>query len=261
MTSSRKTLLGAVHVHTAYSHDGRDSIAEIAEWARKAGLAFVAITDHAEDFDAAAFDRLRAECIEESRDGLEIIPGLEFRFPGHTGFHLLACGLAQWIEPTTPEEFLSMARAHAQLLIAAHPVIWRNVYPLSLLGQFDAIEVWNATYNTRYLPDPAAVRTVRALRSAGATTLAIVGLDQHDRRNDRGTRVEIDANGPTPLLALRSGAFTNIGVTMRFAPTVSWSPLHQSSLQVARTVWDTIERVQDRVARARKRAARGKSST
>jgi hypothetical protein len=258
MTSSRTTRLGAVHVHTAYSHDGRDSIAEVADWARKAGLAFVAITDHAEDLDGAAYERLCAECAEQSRDGLEIIPGLEFRFVGHTGFHLLACGLSRWIEPATPEEFLSLARAHAQLLIAAHPVIWRNSYPPALLRQFDAIEVWNATYNTRYLPDPAAVRTVRALRRDGADTLAIVGLDQHDRRNDRGTRVGIDAGEPAPLMALRRGAFTNIGVTMRFAPTVSWSPLHQAALQVARTAWDAIERVQDRVARARKRTARGK---
>lgn len=242
---------GAVHVHSAYSHDGRDTIGEIGDWGRNAGLRFIAITDHAEDFDREIYARLQDDCARHSDDRLHIIPGLEFRFAGHTGFHLLACGLEQWIEPNTPEAFLQLAREHARVLIAAHPVIWRNSYPLDLLQQFDAIEVWNAQYNTRYLPDPAAVRTVRTLRRLGAATHAIVGLDQHDLRNDRGTRVEITDPQMVPLDALRTGRFANIGVTMRFSPVVDWSPIHQAALESVRAVYDAIERVQDRLARRR----------
>lgn len=242
-------ILGAIHVHSSFSHDGRDSIAQISAWARAAGLSFVTITDHAEDFDRSTFEQLQAECAKHSDEHLALLAGLEFRFVGHPGFHLLACGLSQWIEPTTPEDFLRLARVHANLLIAAHPVIWRNSYPSSLLKQFDAIEVWNAVYNTRFLPDPGALRLLRSLRREGASTRAIVGLDQHDRTNDRGIRVAISATEVDPLAAIRGGRYSNIGVSMRFGPHAAWSPLRQIALEFARGVFDVVESLQDRIAR------------
>jgi len=45
--------LGVVHVHSNYSHDGRDSLASLATFAAERGIGFIGLTDHAEDFSEA----------------------------------------------------------------------------------------------------------------------------------------------------------------------------------------------------------------
>src|SRR5215469_5131451 len=98
--------VGVVHVHSAYSHDSRDSLASVREFALARELRFVGLTDHAEDFDADRFAAYRAECAGLSDAAVTLIPGLEFRFEGYTGLHLLALGLTRWITPAKPEDFI-----------------------------------------------------------------------------------------------------------------------------------------------------------
>src|SRR5690606_27132580 len=97
---------GIVHVHSEYSHDGRDTLGHLARLSARRGIGFVGLTDHAEDLDAGRFAECLGHCAEASRLGARLIPGLEFRFAGYPGLHLLAFGLARWIEPRTPAEFL-----------------------------------------------------------------------------------------------------------------------------------------------------------
>src|SRR5688500_15608535 len=144
------SLLGAVHVHSAYSRDGRDPLSELRSFALERGIRFLSLTDHAEDFDAQKFARYVQECSELSDDTVSLIPGLEFRFAGLKGMHLLALGLRRWIEPRTPDEFFQLTDGNAGFTIAAHPIYPRYLYPEVVLDRVDAIEVWNATYNTRF---------------------------------------------------------------------------------------------------------------
>jgi hypothetical protein len=242
------TTLGAVHVHSTYSHDGRDSLPELHAFAASRGLGFLGLTDHAEDFDAAVFERFTAECRAVSLSGPQLIPGLEFRFAGLKGLHLLALGLTRWIEPATPDEFIAMTRGVAALTLAAHPVLPGYTYPPSVLDGIDAFEVWNASYNTRFLPDPRAIRLLQQVRKTRPAVVAIAGLDQHDARNDRETRVEVFEDG-NPLAAIRAGRFRNIGRTMSFDAHANLGAVRSAALWTARTVFDGVERVQDRAAR------------
>ena len=45
--------LGALHIHSTYSRDGRDTLPDLRRFAEERSLAFLGLTDHAEDLDAA----------------------------------------------------------------------------------------------------------------------------------------------------------------------------------------------------------------
>lgn len=249
--------LGIVHVHSDYSHDGRDTLSGLAEFAARRDIGFVGLTDHAEDFTAARWDEYVRACGAASSDVVRLIPGLEFRFAGHRGLHLLAFGLARWIEPVTPEEFITLAPPASRLTALAHPILAEYDIPAAVRAGIDAVEVWNAAYNTRYLPDPRAFRLLHEMQRTRPGVVGFAGLDQHDSRNDRETRVEVRApDAADPLGALRAGRFENRGRTMRFDASTGVSGARLEALSVARWCYDRIERVQDSIVRAF-RAPRG----
>ncbi|MDZ4672874.1 MAG: PHP domain-containing protein [Gemmatimonadota bacterium] len=241
-------LTGALHVHSAYSHDGRDSLADLRAFAVRHHLSFLAMTDHAEDFDQARFDAFRAECAAQSDAQVVLIPGLEFRFPGFPGLHLLALGMREWMSPGTPAEFLADARRAAGFTIVAHPILPNYQVPADVTAHIDAIEIWNASYNTRYLPDPRAIALFQRLRTRRPELRATVGLDQHDARNFRETCIEMTAEAARdPIAALRSGDYRNVGRWVRLEATPMLGPGSLAMLHVARGCLDVVERAQERI--------------
>ncbi len=240
--------VGIVHVHSDYSHDGRDSLEVLQVFAAERGIAFVGLTEHAEDFDAARFDRYREHCRRASVGGVRLIPGLEFRFEGLPGLHVLALGLEAWIEPHTPEEFVAIVPRVSGFSIVAHPRLARYSVPDAVAAAIDGIEVWNAAYDTRYLPDPQAIRLLQRLQREHPRLVGVAGLDQHDAGNDRETRVLLRTQGSDPLVELRAGRFDNVGRTMRFGARVDWSRWRLGGLVAVRTLFDVAERTQDRLA-------------
>ena len=237
---------GAIHMHSDYSHDGRDSLESLRESCMARGMSFVGMTDHAEDLVPEEFEEYGQRCAELSEPGFTMIPGLEFRFAGLRGVHLLALGLREWIAPTTPAEFFEQARAAARMTVLAHPVLARYEIPDVVLEQVDAIEVWNGNYNTRYLPDPRSIRLVHEVRRRRPELVATVGLDQHDSRNDRELRIALPAAAADPIAELRAGRFSNVGRTMRLDSRALLSPARLGALSAVRGVYDVVERVQDR---------------
>jgi hypothetical protein len=242
--------VGALHVHSDYSHDGLDSLEAIRAFAWHRGIAFLGLTDHAEDFDRSRFDEYVGRCRAVSADGPLLLPGLEFRFSGYPGLHLLALGLTEWIEPATPADFIRQARGRAGFTVVAHPMLAKYRVPDEVCAGVDAIEVWNAAYNTRWLPDPKAIALLQRLRVHRPEVVGIAGLDQHDSSNDRETRVVLHRPDLVdPLAALRAGRFSNRGRSLAFGARPAWGPGRLAVLSGVRWVFDRLERVQDGVAR------------
>jgi hypothetical protein len=242
--------VGVVHVHSTWSHDGRDTLSALHGFARERGIAFVGLTDHAEDFDAATFEGFLAECRAVSTPEVRLIPGLEYRFAGYPGLHLLALGLRRWIEPGTPRDFVAEARSACDFTILAHPVLPGYRLPDDVAPAIDAIEVWNAAYNTRFLPDPRAIRLLESLRGRRPEVVGVAGLDQHDSRNDRQTRVVLlDPTATDPLAELKAGRFVNVGRTMRFASRKPFGPAALGGLFVLRAGLDLVNGVHERASR------------
>jgi hypothetical protein len=144
------------------------------------------------------------------------------------------------------------------LTIVAHPMLARYNLPESVRHGIDAIEVWNAAYNTRYLPDPRAFELLQVARRERPDLLAIAGLDQHDSSNDRGTRVVLHQASEDPVAELRAGRFTNRGRTLRFAARPEWGPLRLGGLEALRQGLRLVERVHDQAVRlGRRHSAKG----
>ena len=236
--------IGIIHVHSNYSSDGRDSLETLRAFALARDISWIGLTDHAEDFTADRFAEYVERCQTLSDHSVRLIPGMEYRFVGFTGLHLLALGLTRWIQPATPEEFIRDARLAARFTIAAHPVLFGYHLPASVIQGIDAIEVWNAAYNTRLLPDPKAIRLLHACRAKRAEIVGTAGLDQHDSRNDREMRVLVAAGEMDPLGALKAGRFVNVGRTMRLDPAVSLASVQLVALTCARWALYLVERVQ-----------------
>jgi hypothetical protein len=246
--------VGVLHVHTSYSRDGLDTPEQVRDFAAERGIGFVGLTDHAEDLRADRWEGYVEHCRAASDAAVRLIPGLEFRFDGCPGLHLLALGLSRWIEPGTPGEFVAMTEGVSQFTIVAHPVLARYRVPPEVRAGVDAIEIWNASYNTRYLPDPRAIRLLREIRLARSGVVGTAGLDQHDRRNDRETRVIVRNADVDPLVQLRAGEFENTGRTMRVDSAADLGSARLGLLSVLRWTLDHVERVQDRVARSGRRS-------
>lgn len=247
--------VGAIHVHSSYSHDGRDTPERLRDVAVGRGIGFVGLTDHAEDLRADEWKAYVEHCAAVSDPAVRIIPGLEFRFAGYTGLHLLALGLSRWIEPRSPAEFIVQASEAARFTIVAHPVLADYRVPDVVRAGIDAVEVWNASYNTRWLPDPRAIRLLHDIRRDRPEVVGTAGLDQHDASNDRETRVLLAGAEEDPLGALRAGRFVNAGRTMHFAATVPIRGARLAMLGAVRWAFDRVERVQERAARARRSSA------
>jgi hypothetical protein len=241
--SDKRRPRGIIHVHSTYSHDGKDSLEELREFAVGHGFGFVGLTDHAEDLDARVFEAYTTQCSSLSTPTCTLIPGLEFRFSQYKGLHLLALGLRRWIEPHTPEEFIALSGESAAFTIVAHPVLVDYVIPPAVLDQVNALEVWNPGYNTRYLPDVSALEALNHLSSRYPRLLAVGGVDMHDRAKFGELYLELRSSATEPLAALSRGDYRIVGKTMSLSARPPTPLMKLATLQWARRVFDPLNRV------------------
>jgi hypothetical protein len=206
---------GIVHVHTERSADGLLSVGEIARMCRARGLAFACIADHAEDLDEDAVASLVRECEEQSGDDFVLVPGLEHRFG--QGVHILALGQKRPVRFDTRMDTLS-ALADECVLVAAHCTS-RHDLPPRLLEMLSAVEIWNVSRDTRFLPKSGCFAAYRRWAGAYPSLYAIGGVDMH-----RGTEwgCEVVLEGACELTAdavlgrLRAGEFVTRGTFLSF---------------------------------------------
>ncbi|MEP6334988.1 MAG: hypothetical protein ABJ176_06955 [Anderseniella sp.] len=140
-----KTVLS--HCHTNFSHDGTIEVADYEAWLDQDAQRTVYLTDHAEDFDAKTYARLRAAYRHLSP---RVVPGLEYPVAKQ---HILVQGLGEYVdvEGLKPEQALTKLSERSERLIWAHPRFsmrkllsiqyWAEA--LTLLAGVDAVEFYN----------------------------------------------------------------------------------------------------------------------
>lgn len=245
--------VGIVHVHSTYSSDGKDTLEQLVDQALRRRIDFVCLGDHAEDLETSRFESYVEHCKRASARGVRIIPGLEYRFAGYPGLHIVAIGLRDWIVADTPEAFMHSASRAAALTMLAHPLLAGYKVPDAVRSHIDAVEVWNARYDTRYLPDPGAINLLRVLRATRPSVVAIAGLDQHDGRNDREARVLTSGGVDDALEDLSAGRFRNAGRLVSFDSAASFTPISFLTLRLSRLLLDQANQVHDRLVRLGRR--------
>ena len=211
----RLTPRGLFHVHTDYSFDGKSSVEELVAFCRDHQFDFVCVTDHADLMDDESVLAVVRECDAHSGNAAKIIPGLEYAFPQDEGVHLLCVGIREPVREKRIARAVDEVRHLGGLSIVAHPS--RNGYriPEEIVSSIDGIEVWNAAYDSRYLPDTGSLELWMSVRKRNPGVMAYTGQDMHDVRGFREVYLELDRELPAEKVdlieLLRAGRFRGKG--------------------------------------------------
>jgi hypothetical protein len=142
---------GTFHFHSTYSHDGKNSLPEIASALQESGLSFCVMTEHFEDFDAAKFDRYVQEAKEVTESsGFLFIPGVEVDL---AGLHTIVFPVRDYAEVV---RFASEGQDTGRPIfkVLAHPSKYSFDKILSHVEKYriNGIELWNQQADGRHLP-------------------------------------------------------------------------------------------------------------
>jgi hypothetical protein len=166
-------LAGDLHVHTVNS-DGTLRTPEIVELSRRAGLDFVALTDH---------NSTRQNEEIGAIDGITVIPGMEYtNYRGHANFffpdgrrHLDCDPLSNNVEEMMAT--LTAARASGAVVCLNHTHCDLCPWTFGFDGfPYDLVEVWNGTAGTG---DARARAWWHERLAAGAQIFIVGGSDFH----------------------------------------------------------------------------------
>jgi hypothetical protein len=203
-----KSLRGIIHVHSTFSYDGKHSLEEIAEMARKRGHDFVGITEHSNTLDDDKMAAMVEECRRVSSPQCLIIPGVEFTCENN--LHLVSVGVERYTAEKRPGEVARFVQEQGGVAVVAHPVRYQYRIPTEMLPHLDGIEIWNAGYDGRFIPNDRSIRLVADLRRTTPSLFAFAGQDLHRIQNYRHVSLTLQCADFTRqgiIQALKAGDF------------------------------------------------------
>ena len=240
---------GLFHVHSNYSADGRLSLEELREECIKRSLRFMVVTDHAEDFPPGKIRQFVNHCQKISDGNFLVVPGLEFNIDKDHEVHLLVVGLEDFVSADGKEEILKKIRKGetTALTVMAHLSRSNHYIPSEYENRINGIEVWNAAYDSRYLPDHKAIRLFADLKKVNKRLIGFGGLDLHDHSGFRELRICLTNSCPNSqelLDDLKAGKFKIRGPFMSISSAPSFGVCKLSLLSFCRralTIADFIK--------------------
>jgi hypothetical protein len=208
---------GIFHIHSHYSYDGRLSLTQLKDECLRRGLRFVLLTEHARGFDQEQFNRFVSECSQLSDERVLLVPGLEFDFAEQNDTHVLMAGLKTMAGGNTINQIVGSAAKQDALIVVAHPVRNGHHIPKNIVDIIDGIELWNTSYNSRYLPDEKAITLLIHLRRSNNRLIGLGGLDLHGIEGFRGLRIRLKErfeHSADLISLIRNGKFSIRGILL-----------------------------------------------
>jgi PHP domain len=202
---------GTFHFHSTYSHDGKNTLPEIAASLSRSGFSFCLMTEHFEDFDAEKFDRYVREAKEVSeRTGFLLIPGVEVDL---SGLHTIVFPARSFAEIT---RLASESRdgTGRMFKVLAHPSkysfekVARHVEKYKI----DGLELWNQQADGRYTPPLDFLKQLKG-QTWRNECRGFFGCDIHNVKMAPTNRISIaagrDRTAETVMNALIEGDFVS----------------------------------------------------
>ena len=242
---------GIFHIHSHYSYDGRISLVQLKTGCLQRGLRFALLTEHVRGFDQDKFNHFVSECRRLSDDRVLLVPGLEFDFAEQNDLHVLMVGLKVLPEGKTADQIVASASKQGALIVVAHPVRNGHHIPDNIADIIDGIELWNAAYNSRYLPDEKAIVLLRQLRKSNKHLIGLGGLDLHGLEGFRGLRIRLKGgfeDGADLLSLIRNGSFKIHGTFLTLRPVPRTSSVSFCLLRLSRKLLSIADRTLSAVA-------------
>ncbi len=204
-----KQYRGVFHVHSNYSYDGHHSLQELKTFFLEQGFSFALMSEHSDTFSKARMLEYVSECHLVSSDNFLLIPGIEYSCKHN--LHIIGVGVSAFTESQDPQEVIKFIRRHNGISILAHPVRYSNKVSNDILQSIDGIEVWNAAYDGRFIPNASILKLWLEAKKKHPTIVAYGGLDLHVIRDVTFVRVECVSNSLTKesvLGDLKQGCFS-----------------------------------------------------
>jgi len=200
--------VGALHLHSNYSHDAEWPLARCKEIFKREGYHFLAMTEHAEGLDSARIAEWLEECDRLSDPECLVIPGFEFSVGRN--IHLLGFGVRKRLHGKSVEALIDQIHDAGGVAVWAHPVpaAMNLIYPAA--EALDGMEIWNSRYHKGGRMPFRLMRLLEKLRETRPDFHGFAGIDFHNGTQDRRLSVVVESPRSTAALlaALRAGRFT-----------------------------------------------------
>lgn len=230
-----KVLRGIIHVHSTYSYDGHHPLEDIARYAAALGHGFIAMSEHSDTFDRLRMYEYADACHRLSTPGCLLIAGIEFRCDGD--LHILGLGISDYVDATDPHTVARFIREAGGVAVVAHPRRCHYRIPPTLVPLVDGIEVWNAAYDGRFVPNPCCLAVVEQLRRrVNPALLAFGAQDLHRISDQRVVELSVscaEATKASVLAALKAGRFTISNSFFRLVPTAAPGPIASATIRLS----------------------------
>lgn len=194
-----KPLRAAVHVHSSWSYDAEVPLAELAEAFCGRGYDVVFMAEHDRGFSHQRWQDYREECADASREGLLLVPGVEYADP-EDRIHVPVWGCSEFLGAGVPTtELLQRVTEFGGFAVLAHPArrdAWEVIDP-AWYPDIGGIEVWTRKWDG-WAPNQRSVAV-----AARYDLLPVVSLDLHRLNQFFPLAMSITLEGaPTPRSAL-----------------------------------------------------------
>lgn len=206
-------LKGIFHVHSNFSHDGKNSLDEIVKTCKKKGLDFCVLTDHYEDFNKATFNEYLREIGRiNSRKDFFLIPGIEISFGD---IHIITFPLEDYLNIEN-KIIIDYLREQSLFTVVAHPS--KNDFEKlgKIIKYVNGFELWSQRADGNYFPTLKFVKKVKR-NNIFLKKIKFFGLDLHDIKDPINNVLEVNitnSNAEMGLIidSLKKGNFNNINL-------------------------------------------------
>lgn len=237
-------LRGILHVHSTFSYDGRHTLAEIAALARERGYQFVGMSEHSNTLDDANVAALIETCKQVSTADCLILPGIEFTC--RDNLHLLAFGIApeRHFTEHDPAEVARWIQAEGGVAVVAHPVRYDYQIPDAMAPYLDGIEIWNAGYDGRFIPNDSSYRLLARLRKDGHPLHGFGGQDLHRITTNSHVVISVDAEMEVAAIRneLKAGRFTVSNRYFELKGDRPPGPIKMAQIRWMRRAYEAVKR-------------------
>jgi hypothetical protein len=172
-----KETKGYIHVHSHYSHDGKNSIEELSRFFMAKDYRFICLTEHADDFNQVKMASFLKECAKCSSSNFTVVPGLEYRCRDLV--HLLGIGMTQYCPVDHPADVARFIKQNGGIAIIAHPRGYEENLTDDLLSVVDGIEIWSGQKDSRFFPHWESLLTFKNLKRIYPSLIGLGGADLH----------------------------------------------------------------------------------
>lgn len=233
------TYRGMVHVHSDCSYDGQHSLEALVQEAKQRRCRFLAMSEHSDTLNADRVTEFVMACCRVSSPECLVIPGIEFTCKDK--LHLLGFGAQEFIASDNPVEVSRFIHEKGGVAVVAHPRRYDYRIPPDLVPELDGIEVWNAGYDGRFVPDTNALSLLHDLRKRNPALLGFGGQDLHRIASHDYVCVSVDAaelSRTSVLEALRQGNFSIQGPLWTIDPKQELEAGWAALLSINRYLFD-----------------------